>query len=182
MGRPVARIAQAFGMTVIAWSPNLTAERAAPHGVEAVAKKDLFRRADAVTIHMPLSDRSIGIVGAEDIAAMKPTAFLVNTSRPQLVDEDALIAALQARRIGGAGLDVYGVEPLPEDHVYRSLPNVVATPHIGFVTQENYEIFFRQSFENLKAYLDGTPVRVIDPANPYLPDAPLADTAPGDVT
>lgn len=182
MGQPVAKVAQAFGMTVIAWSPNLTAERAAPFGVEAVSKEDLFRRADAVTIHMPLSDRTIGVVGADDIGRMKPTAFLVNTSRPQLVDEDALVAALQANRIAGAGMDVFTVEPLPGDHIYRTLPNVLATPHIGFVTQENYEVFFRQSFENLQAYLDGKPIRTITPEVPYLPDAPLVDTAPGDVT
>ena len=182
MGQPVAKVAQAFAMNVIAWSPNLTAERAAPFGVEAVSKEDLFRRADAVTIHMPLSDRTIGVVGADDIACMKPTAFLVNTSRPQLVDEDALVAALQANRIAGAGMDVFTMEPLPAGHIYRTLPNVLATPHIGFVTQENYEVFFRQSFENLQAYLDGTSIRQITPEVPYLPDAPLVDTAPGDVT
>ena len=177
MGQPVAKVAQAFGMKVIAWSPNLTPARTAPFGVEAVSKEDLFRRSDAVTIHMPLSERSIGIVGADDIARMKPTAFLVNTSRPQLVDDEALIAALQARRIGGAGLDVFAVEPLPADHVYRSMPNVLATPHIGFVTQENYEIFFRESLENLQAYLAGSPIRTITPDRPFLPDAPLAKDA-----
>ena len=182
MGQPVAKTAQTFGMNVIAWSPNLTAERAEPFGVDAVSKQDLFTRADAVTIHMPLSDRSIGIVGAEDIARMKPTAFLVNTSRPQLVDEEALVQALNENRIAGAGLDVFAIEPLPADHVYRTMPNVLATPHIGFVTAENYELFFRQSFENLKAYLAGKPVRTIDPDNPYLPDSALADTALGDVT
>jgi phosphoglycerate dehydrogenase-like enzyme len=174
MGQPVARVGQALGMEIIAWSPNLTPERTAPLNVQCVSKEELFRRADAITIHMPLSERSIGIVGAADIARMKPTAFLVNTSRPQLVDEGALLAALQARRIGGAGLDVFAVEPLPGDHPYRSMPNVLATPHIGFVTQENYEIFYRQSFENLMAYLAGKPIRIINPTNPYLPEAPLA--------
>jgi len=178
MGQPVAKVAQAFGMQVIAWSPNLTPARTAPFGVEAVSKEELFRRSDAITIHMPLSDRTIGVVGKEDIARMKPGAFLVNTSRPQLVDDDALLAALRAGRIGGAGLDVFAIEPLPADHAYRILPNVLATPHIGFVTQENYEIFFRESLENLQAYLAGKPVRTITPDNPFLPDAPLAkDTA-----
>jgi phosphoglycerate dehydrogenase-like enzyme len=162
MGTPVARIGQAFGMRVQAWSPNLTPERTAEHDVACVSKADLFATSDAITIHMPLGERSIGLVAAEDIGRMKPSAFLINTSRAPIVDEAALIEALQNNRIGGAGLDVYSVEPLPLDHPYRSLKNVLATPHIGFVTEENYRIFFEQSVENAIAFLDGKPIRVIN--------------------
>ena len=177
MGQPVAKIAQAFGMNVIAWSPNLTAERTALLGVECVSKEGLFRRADAITIHMPDTNATKGIVGASEIALMKPTAFLINTARPALVDDDALIAALMERRIAGAGIDVFEQEPLPKDHVYRTLPNVIATPHIGFVTLENYEIFFRQSLENLQAYLKGSPIRVISNEKPFLKTSPMAGEA-----
>ena len=161
MGIPVARIGQAFGMKVIAWSPNLTPERAAEHQVECVAKADLFRRSDAVTIHVPQVDATIGIVSADDIARMKPGAFLVNTSRSQLVDQEALIDALVHGRIAGAGIDVFDIEPLPLNHPYRWLPSVLATPHIGFVTEENFRIFFSQSFENIQAWLKGEPIRVV---------------------
>lgn len=160
MGIPVAQIGLAFGMKVIAWSPNLTPERAGAVGAEAVSKADLFGRSDLVTIHMPESERSIGIVGAEDIGRMKPGAYLVNTSRAPLVDGTALLAALQEGRIG-AGLDVYDDEPLPFDHPYRHLPNVIATPHIGYVIRENYEIYFGQSVENALAFMDGKPIRVL---------------------
>jgi phosphoglycerate dehydrogenase-like enzyme len=162
MGIPVARIAQAFEMKVIAWSPNLTAERAAEHQVECVSKADLFSRSDALTIHVPQAAATVGIVSAADLARMKPTAFLINTSRPQLVDQPALIDALTHRRIAGAGIDVFDIEPLPLDHPYRSLPTVLATPHIGFVTQENYRIFFEESFQNLEADLKGAPIRVVE--------------------
>lgn len=161
MGQPVARIGQGFGMRVVAWSPNLTPERTAPHGVECVSKEELFSNSDVVTIHIPHSDTTEGIVSAADIAAMKRSAFLVNTSRPKLVDQGALLDALVQNRIGGAGLDVFDIEPLPLDHPYRYLQNVVATPHIGFVTEENYRLFFTQSLDNLKAYLNGDPIRVI---------------------
>ena len=177
MGQPVAKVAQAFGMNVIAWSPNLTAERAATHGVRAVSKRELFAGADAVTIHMPDTNATTGIVGRDEIAAMKPTAFLINTARPALVDQDALIGALQAGRIAGAGLDVFDLEPLPTDHPYRTMANVLATPHIGFVTLENYEIFYSQSLENLKAYLAGEPIRVIDVERPFLDTSPMAGEA-----
>lgn len=161
MGIPVARIGQAFGMKVIAWSPHLTPERTAEHKVECVTKAQLFERSDAITIHMPQAQTTTGIVSAADLALMKRTAFLINTSRSQLVDQEALINALTHERIGGAGLDVFDIEPLPLDHPYRSLPSVLATPHIGFVTEENFRIFFEQSFENLEAYLKGRPIRLI---------------------
>lgn len=161
MGQPVARIGQGFGMKVAAWSPNLTPERTAPHGVECVTKEELFSNSDVVTIHIPHSDTTEGIVSAADIARMKRSAYLINTSRPKLVDQAALIDALTNRRIAGAGLDVFDIEPLPQDHPYRYLQNVVATPHIGFVTEENYRLFFEQSVENAKAYLAGDPIRVI---------------------
>ncbi|MGI9421929.1 MAG: D-2-hydroxyacid dehydrogenase family protein [Hyphomicrobiaceae bacterium] len=177
MGQPVARVAGGFGMNVIAWSPNLTPERTAPLGVECVTKEELFRRADAVTIHMPDTDATRGIVGANEIALMKPTAFLINTARPALVDEAALIEALTTNRIAGAGIDVFETEPLPQTSVYRRLPNVIATPHIGFVTLENYEIFFQQSLENLKAYLAGDPIRVLTPDKPFLDSSPMAGEA-----
>jgi phosphoglycerate dehydrogenase-like enzyme len=174
MGTPVATIAQCFGMEVIAWSPNLTPERAESHGVACVSKEELFSRADAITIHMPLVAATEGIVGAADLARMKPDAFLINTSRSGLVDQEALIAMLSENRIGGAGLDVFDIEPLPADHPYRTLPNVVASPHIGFVTRENWEIFFAESLENLKAFLVGAPIRRITADAPFLPDTKIA--------
>ncbi len=174
MGQPVARIAREFGMRAIAWSPNLTPERARPFGVEAVDKQRLFRESDVITIHMPMTSTTGGIVSAEDIAAMRPDAYFVNTSRPGIVDQDALLDALTHGRIAGAGLDVFDVEPLPPDHPYRTLPNVLATPHIGFVTAQNYRIFFEESLQNLKAYLAGKPIRRIDAANPFLPDTQVA--------
>ena len=152
----------------------MTSERAAAHGVESVTKDELFTQSDVVTIHMPMSDDNAGIIGAKEIARMKADAFLVNTSRAQLIDEKALLAALQNRRIGGAGLDVFETEPLPCDHPYRSLPNVIATPHIGFVTKENMEEFFHTSLANLKAFLAGSPVNVITASRPFLPDSQVA--------
>lgn len=161
LGVPVAELAQAFGMRVLAWSPNLTSERAAPHGVEAVGKLALFAESDVVTIHMPLSPRSRGLVGAPELAAMNPGAYLVNTSRGPIVDEDALIAALLDRRIAGAGLDVYDIEPLPVHHPLRSLPNTLLLPHIGYVTTEGYRTWFTEVVEDIVAWADGAPVRVI---------------------
>ena len=174
MGVPVARIAKVLGMRVIAWSRNLTPERTAPHGVECVSKEGLFRQSDVVTLHLPHSDTTEGTVGAAEIAAMKETAFLINTARPRLVDEPALISALQEGRIAGAGLDVYEIEPLPAGHPFRTLPNVIATPHIGFVTEENMRMFFEESLENLSAYLRGKPVNRISAAQPFLPDSQVA--------
>jgi phosphoglycerate dehydrogenase-like enzyme len=161
MGVPVARVGQAFGMKVVAWSPNLTPARTAEHQVECLSKADLFARSDVITIHMPDTDATQGIVGSAEIGAMKETAYLINTSRPALVDQPALLKALTDGRIAGAGIDVFDCEPLPLDHPYRWLPNVLATPHIGFVTQENYRVFFEQSLENALAYMKGNPTRVI---------------------
>ncbi len=161
LGTMVAKVGLAFGMDVVAWSPNLTAERASEVGVKAVSKNELFSSADFITLHMPLSDRSRGIAGADDIALMKSTAFLVNTSRGPLVEEAALIAALESGAIAGAGLDVYDIEPLPLDHVYRRLGNTVLTPHLGYVIEENYRQTFDEMIENIKAWISGTPMRVM---------------------
>jgi phosphoglycerate dehydrogenase-like enzyme len=161
LGLPVAGLAQAFGMSVIAWSPNLTPQRADPHGVRAVGKRQLFSESDVITIHMPLSDATRGLIGADDLAAMKSTAYLINTSRGPIVDEPALIDALGTGRIAGAGLDVYDVEPLPLDHRLRSLRNTLLLPHIGYVTTENYEHFFGEVVEDILAWSAGAPVRAL---------------------
>jgi phosphoglycerate dehydrogenase-like enzyme len=149
-------------MDVIAWSQNLKADDAAAIGVRAVSKEELLATADVVTIHLVLSDRSRGTIGVKELATMKPTAYLVNTSRGPLVDESALLAALRDRSIAGAALDVYDEEPLPEDHPLRSAPNTVLTPHLGYVTDGTYQIFFRDIVEDIAAYLDGEPIRVVD--------------------
>ena len=166
LGTPVATLAQAFGMDVIAWSPHLTAARAEPHGVRAVAKRELFSTADVITIHMPLSDDSRGLIGAADLDLMKPSAYLINTSRGPIVDEAALIEVLGERRIAGAGLDVYDVEPLPRDHPLRSLPNTLLLPHIGYVTTDNYRTFYRHAVEDIVAFTAGSPIRVLSPRHP----------------
>ncbi|MBV9740478.1 MAG: D-2-hydroxyacid dehydrogenase family protein [Hyphomicrobiales bacterium] len=163
LGSEVARLCQALHMKVLAWSPNLTPERAAQAGVEMVAKESLFTNADIVTVHMVLSERSRGIVDAASIAAMKKTAYLVNTSRGPLVDMKALIEALTERRIAGAAIDVYDEEPLPTEHPLRKLDNVVLTPHLGYVTQENYRVAYGEALEDVKAWLAGKPVRVLQP-------------------
>jgi len=163
LGIPVARLAQAFDMNVIAWSPNLTAERSSEHGVRAVNKRELFAESDVVTIHMPLSERSRGLVGAAEFGAMKSTGYLVNTSRGPIVDESALVEALRERRIAGAALDVYDVEPLPVDHPLRSMPNTLLLPHIGYVTTEVYRRWFTEVVEDIVAWADGAPVRVLSP-------------------
>lgn len=162
MGVPVARVGLAFEMDVQAWSPNLTQQRVELPGVRAVSKDELFSTSDVITLHMPFSERSRGIVGHEDIARMKPDAYLVNTSRPLLIDQKALLEALSERRIGGLGVDVYESEPLAPESPFRSLTNVVATPHIGFVTEDNYRLFFGQSIENLANFIAGKPSRVIN--------------------
>ena len=161
LGTPVARLAQAFGMHVIAWSPNLTSERAGEHGVRAVSKEQLFAEADVVTIHMPLSERSRGLVGTAELSLMRPTSYLINTSRGPIVDERALIDALDERRIAGAGLDVYDVEPLPVDHALRRLPNTLLLPHIGYVTNDAYEVFYAEAVADILAWVDGKPIRVL---------------------
>jgi phosphoglycerate dehydrogenase-like enzyme len=152
LGAAVARIGLAFGMNVVAWSQNLTAERAAEVGVARVEKEQLLSTSDIVSLHLKLSDRTAGVIGATELALMKPTAYLINTSRGPLVDEAALIAALREGRIGGAGLDVFDIEPLPADHPLRSLPNTVVTPHIGYVTGATYEIWWRHVVEDIAAW------------------------------
>jgi phosphoglycerate dehydrogenase-like enzyme len=153
IGASVAKIGRAFGMDVIAWSQNLTAEAADAAGVRLVAKRDLFAHADIVTLHLVLSARSTGIVGAADLAAMKSSAWIVNTSRGALIEKSALIAALQARRIAGAALDVHDVEPMPADDPMRSLPNVLATPHLGYVTRNAYETFYAETVSAIDAWI-----------------------------
>jgi phosphoglycerate dehydrogenase-like enzyme len=154
IGSAVARIGKAFGMNVIAWSQNLTAERATEAGVALVSKEELFRRADILTIHLVLSDRTRGLVGAKELALMKSTARLVNTSRGPIVVEADLIATLQAHQIAGAALDVFEQEPLPPDHPFRSLPNLLATPHIGYVSRDLYGRFYGDTVENIRQWLN----------------------------
>jgi len=161
LGIPVGQLALAFGMSVTAWSPNLTAERAAEHGVRAVDKATLFATADFISVHMPLSERSRGLIGADDLARMKATAYLINTSRGPIVDETALVDALRERRIAGAGLDVYDTEPLPADHPLRTLPNTLVLPHVGYVTWEVYRLWYAQVVEDVLAWADGHPLRVL---------------------
>ena len=161
LGRRMANVAKAFGMKVIAWSPNLTPEKCKEAGVDYASKEDLLRNADIVTIHVQLGDRSRGLLGAKDLALMKPTAYLINTSRGPIVDEKALIAALTDGRIGGAGLDVFDVEPLPVNHPFRKLDNVVLTPHLGYVSIENYKVYYPDIVANIRAFVDGKPVKVI---------------------
>jgi phosphoglycerate dehydrogenase-like enzyme len=161
VGAQVAAIAHAFGMRVIAWSENLTAERAAEHEVTAVSRERLFAEADVLSIHMVLSQRSRGMVGASELAMMKPTSILVNTSRGPIVDEGALVDGLRRHVISCAALDVYEREPLPADHPLRSLDNALLTPHIGYVSQQLYSVFYRDAVEDIAAFIAGSPVRVI---------------------
>jgi phosphoglycerate dehydrogenase-like enzyme len=155
VGGAVAQIGKAFGMNVLAWSQNLTAERVAEVGVELVSKEELFRRADVVSVHLVLSRRTRGLVGAPEFALMKPTARLVNTSRGPIVVEADIIAALKAHKIAGAAIDVFDQEPLPLDHPFRALPNLLATPHIGYVSRGLYTRFYRDTVENIRHWLDG---------------------------
>jgi phosphoglycerate dehydrogenase-like enzyme len=161
LGTRVANIAKAFGMNVIAWSQNLASEKCQEAGVTYASKEDLFRTADIVSIHLMLSDRSRGLIGAKDLALMKPTAYLINTARAAIVDQAALLAVLTERRIAGAGLDVFETEPLPLDSPLRALDNVVITPHLGYVSVQAYEVYFREIVEDIRAFLDGKPMRVI---------------------
>jgi len=167
LGGDVARIGLAFRMEVVAWSPNLTPARAAEAGVRLVGRDELFRESDVVTIHLVLSERSRGLVGARELGLMKPTACLVNTSRGPIVDEAALIAALRAKRIAAAAIDVFDVEPLPADHPLRGLENTIVTPHIGYVTEENYRRYYGDAVESIRAHLDGRALHVVAaPARP----------------
>lgn len=163
LGAKVAAIGQAFGMATIAWSQNLTADRAAEHRVTAVSKEELFRHSDVLSVHLVLSGRTRGLVGAAELGVMKPGAILVNTSRGPIVEERALLEALREQRIGCAALDVYDTEPLPVDHPLRSAPNTVLTPHIGYVTDDVYSVFYSDAVEDIAAYLAGEPIRVMNP-------------------
>ena len=162
LGSRVAKIANAFEMQVLAWSPNLTDERAQATGAVRVSKDELLERSDYVTLHIVLSERTRHLIGARELALMKPTACLVNTSRSAIVDEPALLEALIARSIGGAALDVYATEPLPADHPIRFAPNTVLTPHLGYVTEETYRVFYGQALEDIEAFLAGQPLRVLN--------------------
>jgi phosphoglycerate dehydrogenase-like enzyme len=163
LGRRMAPVAQAFGMDVIAWSQNLDPEEARAAGVEPVERLPLFQRSDILSVHYKLSDRSRGLVGTAELAAMKPSAYLVNTSRGPIVDSDALVAALHAGEIAGAAIDVYDSEPLAPDHPLRKAPHTVLTPHLGYVTEDTYEVFFGDAVEDVLAYLAGEPIRVLEP-------------------
>ncbi|MGG1517079.1 D-2-hydroxyacid dehydrogenase family protein [Paenibacillus oryzisoli] len=162
LGSKIAKFGQVFGMNVIAWSQNLTQERADEAGVKlASSKEELLASSDYVSIHLVLSDRTRGLIGAADLKQMKPTAYLVNTSRGPIVDSTALATALQEGWIAGAAVDVFETEPLPQDDPYRSLPNLLTTPHIGYVSKANYEAFYRDAVADIEAYLAGAPVRVL---------------------
>jgi phosphoglycerate dehydrogenase-like enzyme len=159
LGTKVAKLAQAFGMNVIAWSPNLTPERCKEAGVGYATKEELFSTADIITVHVVLSQRSRGLVGVEDLARMKPTSYLVNTARGPIVDEAALLTTLQQRRIAGAAIDVFSVEPLPVEHPFRKLDNIVLTPHLGYVTAESFRNHYSQMVEGIDAWFKGETLR-----------------------
>ena len=162
LGQRVAATAKTLGMKVIAWSQNLTPEKAREAGADYVSKEDLFRNADVVSIHVILSDRSRGLVGAKELGLMKKTAYLINTARGPIVEEKALIAALNAKTIAGAGLDVFDIEPLPVDHPFRKMDNVVLTPHLGYVTEQNYRKQYPDVVQDIRAWLDGKPMRLLE--------------------
>jgi D-3-phosphoglycerate dehydrogenase len=159
LGAKVSKLAQAFGMNVIAWSPNLTPERCKEVGVGYASKEELFATADIITVHVVLSQRSRGLVGAADLARMKPSAYLVNTARGPIVDENALLETLRQKKIAGAAIDVFSVEPLPVDHPFRKLDNLVLTPHLGYVTEEGFHNHYRQMVEGIDAWFKGEPAR-----------------------
>ncbi|UQZ81364.1 Glycerate dehydrogenase [Paenibacillus konkukensis] len=160
LGGRVAKIGLAFGMEVAAWSQNLTQERADEAGVRlAGSKEELLAESDFVSIHLVLSDRTRGLIGAEQLKLMRPDAYLINTSRAPIVDQAALAQALREGWIAGAGLDVYETEPLPKDHPFRTLPNVLTTPHLGYVTKDNYRVFYQDAVDDIRAFLEGAPIR-----------------------
>ncbi len=165
IGSQVAKVGIAFGMNVIAWSENLKLSVAKDNQVLAVTKEELLEKSDFVTIHTVLSDRTKNLITKKDLELMKETAFLINTSRGSIINEFDLVEALEKNIIAGAGLDVYDIEPLPENHKLRFLPNALLLPHLGYVTKENYEIFYSQMFENLQAFKDGKPIRIIQMLN-----------------
>ncbi len=162
-GRKVAKIGRAFGMELLVWSQNLNPERARKAKAQAVSKEELFSSSDVVTVHYKLGPRSVGLVGAAELALMKPSAFLVNTSRGPIVDRAALLAALRSGSIAGAALDVYDTEPLPLSDPLRTAPNVILTPHLGYVTDDSYRVFYTDAAEDIVAYAKGEPVRVLNP-------------------
>jgi D-3-phosphoglycerate dehydrogenase len=162
LGTRTANIAKAFGMKVIAWSQNLTPEKCKEAGVDHVSREDLFRQADFITIHVILSQRTRGLVGAKELGLMKPSAYIINTSRGPIIDEAALLAVLRDKKIAGAGLDVFDVEPLPTDHPLRKLDNAVLTPHLGYVAMQNYRAYYGGVVDDIRAFLDGKPVRVME--------------------
>jgi phosphoglycerate dehydrogenase-like enzyme len=163
LGKRVARIGNALDMKVAAWSQNLTAEKAQAAGATLVSKEELLRSSDFVTVHVQLSARTRGLIGAAELALMKPSAFFINTSRGPVADEKAIESALRGGKIAGAAIDVYNEEPLPLDHPFRKLENIVITPHLGYVTAESYKRFYGQMVEDIRAWFDGKPVRVIAP-------------------
>src|SRR4051795_2313316 len=161
LGSKVGEIGKALGMKLIAWRQNLTQETAKAGGATLVSKEELFRQSDFLSIHLQLSARSRGLVTVKELGLMKPTAFLINTSRGPIVDEPALVSVLGQRRIAGAGLDTFDIEPLPADHPLRGLDNTVLTPHLGYVSQEGYKVYYTQMVEDIKAWLAGNPVRAM---------------------
>jgi phosphoglycerate dehydrogenase-like enzyme len=161
LGSQVAQLGQAFGMDVLAWSENLDAARAEDLGVRAVSHNELFENADFISVHLRLSERTRGLIGADEFAAMKSDAFLINTSRGAIVDQDALLSAVRSGSIGGAGIDVFDQEPLGPDHPFRRESRILATPHIGYVTRETYDVFYGDVVENIAAWIAGSPIRVL---------------------
>ncbi|HWU40181.1 MAG TPA: D-2-hydroxyacid dehydrogenase family protein [Candidatus Acidoferrum sp.] len=162
LGGAMASVGSALNMKVIAWSQNLTEQRAAECRARRLEKDELFRQSDVLSIHLILSERTRGLVGARELGLMKPTAYLINTSRGPIVDEAALLKTLQEKRIAGAAIDVYGVEPLPADHPVRKLDNVLLTPHLGYVSAENFAKMYHDAAEDIVAFLDGKPVRLLN--------------------
>ena len=169
IGVDVARVGIATGMQVIAWSENLTQDKCDEVGARLVTKEELLAQSDFLTIHLLLSDRTRGLIQAEDLSRMKPSAYIINTSRGPIIDEPALIDALQNRRIGGAGIDVFEVEPLPLDHPLRDMPNMVIMPHLGYVTVENYQNWYGGTVENIRSWLDGKTINQMSGRNPTTP-------------
>ena len=163
LGAAVAKVGVAFEMSVIAWSQNLTEERAAQHGATLVSKDGLFQQSDVVSVHVQLSERTLGLVGARELALMKPTALLINTARGPIVDEAALIDALRNGTIAGAGLDVFDQEPLPADHPFLQMDNTLLTPHLGYATPEQLSIRYQGTVEDIGAFLEGSPIRALNP-------------------
>ena len=163
LGGAVARVGVAFEMSVIAWSQNLTQERAAQHGATLVTREELFRQSDILSVHVQLSERTTGLVGSHELGLMKPTALLINTARGPIVDEKALIDALRNGTIAGAGLDVFDEEPLPPDHPFLAMENTLLTPHLGYATPEQLSVRYQGTIEDIVAFLEGSPIRALNP-------------------